>query len=69
MVAIIKTSHSINNILNYNENKVKSGVAECINAVNYPLQLEKLNFTLKLNRFLKLAELNEKTKRKSVHIS
>lgn len=69
MVAIIKTSHSINNILNYNENKVKSGVADCINAVNYPLQLEKLNFTLKLNRFLKLAELNENAKRNSVHIS
>lgn len=30
MVAIIKTGHSINRILNYNENKVKEGVAECI---------------------------------------
>ncbi|WP_338841240.1 relaxase/mobilization nuclease domain-containing protein [Flavobacterium ginsenosidimutans] len=69
MVAVIKTSRSINSILNYNENKVKEGVAECISAVNYPLELEKLNFTQKLNRFLKLSSLNENTKRNSVHIS
>lgn len=69
MVAIIKTSHSIHNILNYNENKVKTGVAECISAENYPLELEKLSFNLKLNRFLKLATLNENAKRNSVHIS
>ncbi|WP_427872346.1 relaxase/mobilization nuclease domain-containing protein [Flavobacterium sp. MMS24-S5] len=69
MVAVIKTSRSINSILNYNENKVKEGVAECINAMNYPLELEKLNFTHKLNRFLKLSSLNENAKRNSVHIS
>lgn len=69
MVAIIKTSHSIHRILNYNENKIKAGVAECIKAGNYPIELEKLNFTLKLNRFLKLAQLNENAKRNSVHIS
>ncbi|UWY30149.1 relaxase/mobilization nuclease domain-containing protein [Flavobacterium sp. TR2] len=69
MVAVIKTSSSIRGILNYNENKVELGKAECISAVNYPLELEKLNFTSKLNRFLKLAELNTNTKRNSVHIS
>jgi hypothetical protein len=69
MVAIIKTSHSIHSILNYNENKVRTGVAECISAENYPLELEKLTFSLKLNRFLKLASLNENAKRNSVHIS
>ena len=69
MVAVIKTSRSINSILNYNENKVKEGVAECISAVNYPLELEKLSFTHKLNRFLKLSSLNENAKRNSVHIS
>ncbi len=36
MVAVIKTGHSIHRILNYNENKVKQGVAECIGAGNYP---------------------------------
>ncbi|RUT67704.1 relaxase [Flavobacterium cupreum] len=69
MVAVIKTSSSIRGILNYNENKVQIGKAECISAVNYPLELEKLNFTSKLNRFLKLAELNTNAKRNSVHIS
>lgn len=69
MVAIIKTSHSIHSILNYNENKIKAGIAECIKAGNYPIELEKLNFTMKLNRFLKLAQLNENAKRNSVHIS
>ncbi|QDW21197.1 relaxase/mobilization nuclease domain-containing protein [Flavobacterium sp. KBS0721] len=69
MVAVIKTSHSITSILNYNENKVKEGITECISVVNYPLELEKLNFTQKLNRFLKLSSLNENVKRNSVHIS
>ncbi len=69
MVAVIKTSHSIQRVLNYNELKVKEEKAECINAVNFPLKLDKLNFTLKLNRFNKLASLNENVKRNAVHIS
>ncbi|WP_343705610.1 relaxase/mobilization nuclease domain-containing protein [Flavobacterium sp.] len=69
MVAVIKTSSSIRSVLNYNENKVEIGKAECISAVNYPLELEKLSFTSKLNRFLKLAELNTNAKRNTVHIS
>ncbi|MFV5703069.1 relaxase/mobilization nuclease domain-containing protein [Flavobacterium sp. XS2P12] len=69
MVAIIKTGHSIHRILNYNENKVQQGVAECIGAGNYPIDIEKMVFTMKLNRFLKQADLNENVKRNSVHIS
>ena len=69
MVTIIKMSHSIASILNYNENKVKTGSGECISAANFPLELEKLTFNLKLNRFLNLAKLNENTKRNTVHIS
>jgi hypothetical protein len=69
MVAIIKTGHSIHRILNYNENKVQQGVAECIGAGNYPVDIEKMFFTMKLNRFLKQADLNENVKRNSVHIS
>jgi hypothetical protein len=69
MVAIIKTGHSIQRILNYNENKVQQGVAECIGAGNYPVDIEKMAFTMKLNRFLKQAALNENVKRNSVHIS
>jgi hypothetical protein len=56
-------------ILTYNENKVKTGAGECIKAANFPLELEKLTFTLKLNRFLNRAKLNENAKRNTVHIS
>jgi hypothetical protein len=69
MVAIIKTGHSIHRILNYNENKVQQGVAQCIGAGNYPIDIEKMVFTMKLNRFIKQAHLNENVKRNSVHIS
>ena len=69
MVTIIKTSHSIRSIFNYNENKVKAGVAECIAAGNYPVDVDKMNDTIKLNRFIKRIELNENAKRNSVHIS
>jgi hypothetical protein len=69
MVTIIKISHSMASILTYNENKVKTGAGECIKAANFPLELEKLTFTLKLNRFLNRAKLNENAKRNTVHIS
>jgi len=69
MVAVIKTSSLVQRILNYNEIKVKEGKAECISAVNFPLELYRLNFTLKLNRFRKQASLNENVKRNAVHIS
>jgi hypothetical protein len=69
MVAIIKTGHAIHNVFNYNENKVKQGVAGCIGAGNYPIDVDKMSLTIKLNRFLKQLELNENVKRNSVHIS
>ena len=69
MVAVIKTSNSVQRILNYNEIKVKDGKAECISAINFPLELDRLKFTLKLNRFTKQASLNENVKRNAVHIS
>ncbi len=69
MVTVIKTGHSIHRIFNYNENKVKTGVAECIGAGNYPIDSDKMNLSMKLNRFLKQLELNENVKRNSVHIS
>lgn len=69
MVAVIKTSNSVQRILNYNEIKVKEGKAECISAINFPLELDRLNFTFKLNRFAKQASLNENVKRNAVHIS
>jgi hypothetical protein len=69
MVAVIKTGHSISRTLNYNENKVKEGVAEIISAVNYPMDVEQLSFVNKLNRFENQAALNENVSRKSVHVS
>lgn len=69
MVAVIKTGHSIHRIFNYNENKVKAGLAKCIGAGNYPIDPDKMSLTMKLNRFLKQMELNENVKRNSVHIS
>ena len=69
MVAIIKTGHSLHKVFYYNENKVKERVAECIGAGNYPIDVDKMGLTVKLNRFLKQLELNENVKRNSVHIS
>lgn len=69
MVAIIKTGYSIEKVFYYNENKVKEAVAECIGAGNYPIDVDKMGFNVKLNRFLKQLELNENVKRNSVHIS
>ena len=69
MVAVIKTSYSLHRIFNYNENKVKEGVASCIGAENYPKDLPDLTLTNKLNRLLNQAALNENVKRNAVHIS
>ena len=69
MVTIIKTSNSIRSIFNYNENKVKTGAAQCIGAENYPLDIAQMTDSMKLSRFTNRLELNENTKRNSVHIS
>ena len=69
MVAVIHTSHSLHMALNYNEQKSKQGKAQCILAINYPKDVDELNFYQKLNRLTNLAALNENTKRNSVHIS
>ena len=69
MVTVIKTGNSIQRIFNYNENKVKEGVGECIGAGNFPIDTDKMSLSVKLNRFLKQLELNENVKRNSVHIS
>ena len=69
MVAIIKTGTSLRRIVNYNEQKVNAGVAECILAANYPKDVELLTLKNKLNRLLHQAVLNENVTRNSVHIS
>lgn len=69
MVAIIKTGHSIRAMLNYNENKIKVGKAECIGQGNYPINADRLTYAMKLNRLEMQCKLNENVKRKTVHIS
>ncbi|SDF13250.1 Relaxase/Mobilisation nuclease domain-containing protein [Mucilaginibacter pineti] len=69
MVAVIHSSSSLRNILNYNEQKVKAGVAICIDAAFYPKDPADLTFQQKLLRLEKLTELNQQTTVNSVHIS
>ncbi|TPG44160.1 relaxase/mobilization nuclease domain-containing protein [Flavobacterium pectinovorum] len=69
MVAVINTGRSIRAIFNYNENKVSVGAAQCIGEGNYPMDVQDMNASVKLNMFLKLLELNENVTRNSVHIS
>lgn len=69
MVAVIKVASSMHRIFNYNENKVKEGIAECIGAENYPLNVDEMTLKIKLNFLLKRMELNENVKRNSLHIS
>jgi len=69
MVArIIRGSH-LSRALNYNEQKVKHGAAECINAGGYPKVLDQLSFYDKLHRLELQAALNERITANSVHIS
>ena len=69
MVTVIKTGASLSGVFHYNERKVRTGVAECIMAANYPKDLEDLTLANKLNRLLNRAALNENVTRNSVHIS
>lgn len=69
MVAVINTGRSIRAILNYNEDKVSMGAAQCIGEGNYPMDVQNMNSSFKLNMLLKQLELNENVTRNSVHIS
>ena len=69
MVAVIHQSTSLRNILNYNEQKVKAGLAVCLEAGYYPVEAADLNFHQKLRRLEMLTELNQRTRYNSVHIS
>ncbi len=69
MVAVIHSSSSLRNCLNYNEQKVCTGDARCLEAAYYPMDAGDMNFYQKLARLEKLTELNQRTKVNSVHIS
>ncbi len=69
MVAVITTGYSIRRHFTYNENKVEAKLAECIGAGNYPVDVDKMTRTMKLNRLLKRKSLNDNVKRHSIHLS
>lgn len=69
MVAKITSPHSIRTVLNYNEEKVQRGTAECIYAGNFLLEAEELNFYHKLYTFKHRTELNQRATTNMLHIS
>ena len=69
MVAKITTPGSMKRALNYNEQKVKSGKAECLYAGNFLQDANELNFYRKLQRFERQNSLNQRAKTNTLHIS
>ncbi|MDQ2720179.1 MAG: relaxase/mobilization nuclease domain-containing protein [Bacteroidota bacterium] len=69
MVAKITVPNSIQRALNYNEQKMKEGKAECIYVHNFLKESAHLNFYEKLNRFEDLISLNKRATTNAVHIS
>jgi hypothetical protein len=69
MVAKITVPVSIKRALNYNENKMKNGKAECIHAHNFLKDANGLNFYEKLERFQALIDLNKRATTNTIHIS
>jgi hypothetical protein len=69
MVAKVISGKNIRGVLNYNENKVRQGQAQCILANQFPCHHHELTFMEKLNRFRKLISLNPKVRTNTLHIS
>ena len=69
MVAKITVPNSIQRALNYNEQKMKEGLAVCIYAHNFLKEAGQLNFHEKLNRFEGLIARNKRATTNTVHIS
>jgi hypothetical protein len=69
MVARINTVKSISKALNYNEQKVANGKAECITASGFIKDINTLNFYDKLHHFERLISLNERATINTLHVS
>lgn len=69
MVARVKSGKTIRGVLSYNENKVKEGTAQCIDAVGFGCMPEELSFANKLTRFTNLTSRNVIAKTNAIHIS
>lgn len=55
--------------MNYNEHKVKAGLAVCLEAGFYPKDAADMSFQQKLRRLELLTELNQQTKVNTLHVS
>lgn len=69
MVAIVNSNSSLRHTFHYNENKVKDGVAECIMAGNYPMDLTDLEQIHRLNMLLKIGARSDTVDRNCLHIT
>ena len=69
MVAKITVPDTIKRTLNYNEQKVQKGFAQCIYANGFLKEADALNFYEKLNRFERMIALNKRASTNTVHIS
>jgi len=69
MVARINISKSISKALNYNEQKVANGKAECIHASGFIKDNNELNFYDKLHHFERLISLNDGASCNTIHVS
>ncbi|MDH7459805.1 relaxase/mobilization nuclease domain-containing protein [Chitinophagaceae bacterium 26-R-25] len=69
MVAIINTSKSLGNVLNYNEQKLKEGNAILIYSKNFGKDTHLLGFTDKIKTLQKRMALNQRTQLSTTHIS
>lgn len=69
MVAKVISGKNIRGLLNYNENKVGEGVAQCIAASGFGCDPQGLTFSDKFNRFRKVTALNPKVRTNAIHIS
>ncbi len=69
MVAVMSFGSSIRRILTYNEQKVSEGKADCLQAVNFPLDADEMSTDQKLFLLQNQAGLNSRVKVNSVHIS
>src|SRR5258706_9232034 len=69
MVTVINSAKRMLTILNYNENKVKEGVAKCILENSFGRPVDKLTFYNKVNGFEAFMRMNRRAWVKAVHIS
>ena len=69
MVARITTPKSLSETLNYNEHKVRRGVASCIAENNFLKPLQSMTFYDKLHWFENRNQLNNRAATKTIHIS